>query len=694
MSIFRISAMIALAVAPACGSSPPAGSAAPLTTAPVSRPAPPPVSPPAASVTLRRSVISVGRASGHSEVTIAADGTITTALDIVENGRGPHVDATFRLLPDGTLASLTTSGHHTFGAAFHARYAREGDHAQWDGDEEAGARDLTGPAFYLPGEFIPELLGTLVTAAVRAGGTLPLVPGGTARVEPTGEFTVTALGQRRTLDGYLITGLDLSPIRTWMDRDGGWFGLVSDGFSVVPEGWEPAIEPLVAHQRALDQARDAQLAKDLAHTPPAAGLAFTHARVLDVERGRWLADHTVVVVADKITAVGPTASTRPPAGAEVIDLAGKAILPGLVDMHAHFGDADGLLDLAAGVTTARDVGNAPDQLDDYHDRFDRGAAIGPHLYRFGFIEGRNPKAASSKITAETPDEARAAVAFFAQRHYDGIKIYNSVRTELVPLLTAAAHQAGLAVTGHIPVHMLAHEAVRAGYDGIEHINMILLNFLATHDTDTRDTTRFTLIGERAADLDLASPPVVAFVKLLAQRKIVIDPTINVFEDLLVGEQGKITPGLEATVARLPAQTQRGYLQGGLPLDDARRARYRAGFDKLLAMTKALYDGHVPLVIGTDAIAGVMYHHELALFARAGIPNAAILRMATVDAARALRQAQRFGAIAPGLRADLVVVDGDPLARIGDAARTVTTMRAGVTYDTAALHAAVGVAPAR
>jgi imidazolonepropionase-like amidohydrolase len=648
--------------------------------------------PAAAPATIKRVVISLGRASGTSIATTAADGSITTVFDMLENGRGPHAEAHITLASDGTIASLEASGHHTFGATFHMTFARTGDRASWKAAEETGERDVHGSAFYLPVAAIPEIEGWMVQAALRNGGSIALLPGGTARVEKTGEVTVTAKGATRTLSGYAITGVDLLPAQTWMNPDGTWFGDVSEWFSVIPEGWEAVIEPLVTKQRDMLRARDARLAAEHAHKPPPAGLAYTHARVLDVERGRWLSDHTVVVVGDSITAVGPSKTTRVPAGAEVVDLAGKALLPGMVDMHAHLGDADGILDIASGVTTARDVGNDPDKLDDYQRRYDDGSAIGPHVLRFGFIEGRNEKAASSKVTAETPDEARAAVKFFVDRHYDGIKIYNSVRPELVPIIAAAAHQAGVQVTGHIPVHMLASEAVRAGYDGIEHINMLFLNFFATHDTDTRDTTRFTLVGDRAADFDLKSPAVRDFVQLLISHRTVIDPTVGAFEDLLVGEQGKVIPGLEATAARLPVQVQRGFLIGGLPLDGDKRARYRASFDKLLAMTKQLYDARARIVVGTDALAGLMFHRELALYARAGIPNAAILRMATLDPARYLGHDKKLGTIASGKIADLVVVDGDPLAHIEDAGHTISTMRAGIVFPTAPLWAAVGVEP--
>ncbi len=114
------------------------------------------------------------------------------------------------------------------------------------------------------------------------------MPEGTARVEKTAEVTVTAGGTSRTLTGYTVVGLDLLPTPTWMNPDGSWFGLVSEWFSVVAEGWESVIEPPVARQREQSRARDARLATEYAHKPPAAGLAYTHARVLDVERGRWL----------------------------------------------------------------------------------------------------------------------------------------------------------------------------------------------------------------------------------------------------------------------------------------------------------------------------------------------------------------------------------------------------------------------
>ncbi len=645
----------------------------------------------AAPVTTKHVVVSLGRPSGTYVTTVQPDGAVHAILDVLENGRGPHVDATLRLAADGTLASFAATGHHTMGTKIAETFERKGARARWHGEEEHGELDVAGGAFFLPIADVPGALGLLVQALRRAGGKLALLPAGEARLDPIGELTVQAGGRARRLTGYAVTGLGLLPQPVWMNDDGSWFGVVSAWFSVVPEGCEAAIAPLIERQDALLHERDAKLAQLLRHEPPRAGLAYTHARVLDVEAGRWIPDQTVVVVGDRIQAVGGKAAI--PAGAEIVDLQGRALLPGLWDMHAHLDDTDGVLDVASGVTTVRDVGNDPDKLDDFKRRYETGVAIGPRVFRFGFIEGRNPKAASSKITAETEAEAHAAVAEYARRGYDGIKIYNSMKPELVPILAKDAHARGMRVTGHIPVHMLAREAVRDGYDGIEHINMLFLNFLATHETDTRDTTRFTLVGDQGAGLDLAGAPVREFVGLLKAKHTVIDPTLGAFEDLLTGEPGKILPDMQAMVARLPIQTRRGYLVGGLPLGD-KLPRYTASYDQLLKMVALLARGGVSVVAGTDTLAGLGLHHELALFVRAGLSPAEAIRMATLVPARTLGRDRDLGSIAAGKLADLVIVDGDPLADVTALARVVSTMRGGVVYPSAPLYEALGVRPGR
>lgn len=647
---------------------------------------------PTAQATERHwSVVVLGRKAGTYDVSVAPDGTTTATFHVVENGRGPHSDVTYRLGDDGAFTRFEAKGHHTLGTLVDEKMERAGDTVRWRSTEENGEREVSGAAFFIPSADFPTG-SLLVPAAIAAGGQLAVLPSGQVRVEKVKEVEVTANGETRRLSCYRVGGLGFAPGYEWLNPDGTYFGFAQPWWSMVPAGWESVVDQLVAEGRVLERDWLAELAKANAHRPPAAGVAYVHARVLDVEKGKWLADQTVIVVGDTISAVGATRKLKVPAGAEVVDLAGKALVPGLVDMHGHVGALDGVLNIASGVTTVRDVGNDPDDLDSLKKDWDSGTTIGTHLVRMGFIEGRNPKAASSKVTAETPEEAKAAVTFFAERGYDGIKIYNSMKVELVPLLAAEAHARKMLVIGHIPVHMLAREAVEAGYDGIEHINMLFLNFLATHETDTRDTTRFTLVGEKGLTLDLDSPEVKDFIALLAKKGTIIDPTLSAFEGMWVGVPGEIPPGLGDTVARMPPLVGRSFLSGGLPLDGDKHATYLKSWERVLQMVKRLHDSGVTVVLGTDHIAGLMLLHETELFARAGIKNADILRALTIVAAKAMRQDKAFGTIAKGKRADLVVIDGDPLGDIHALGRVVTTMRGGVIYPSAPLYRAVGVKP--
>ncbi len=668
--------VVVVVVGSACGSTPP--------------PSPPPPAPaktaPLPAKTDRWVIFGWGHKVGTMTITSNPDGTFAEVYDRVDNGRGPHVDATLQLGSDGMLDQFTATGHHELGNALSETFSRANGRAHWKSEAEDGEVDATKPAFYNP---LAEstIDPWLIPAALHAGGSLSVYPSGTMHVDKVGDATV----EGRALVCYAVSGFSLAPYYAWFDAtNGAYVGWVEPDGAMVPEGAEKLIEPLVAKQTAIEAVRAGDIATRAAHKPPAAGIAYTHARVLDVEHGKWIADQTVVIVGDTIRAVGPKPPI--PAGAEVIDLGGKAVMPGLVDMHSHT-DRDGaLLDIATGVTNVSDVCNDPDFLDDLKAHFDDGTAVGPHIVRMGFIEGRGPKAASSRVTAMTPDEAKQAVEFFAKRNYDGIKIYNSVPVELVPILAAEAHKRNMLVIGHIPVHMLAHEAVEAGYDGIEHINMLILNFVATHDTDTRDTTRFTLPGDKAADLDLTSQPVKDFIAELAKHQTIIDPTLSVFEGMFLDEPGKLPPDRAATVARLPSQLARSFLTDSLPNAHDMHQRYAVSWSKMLALVKLLWQAKVPIVAGTDMIGGVFLQYELTRLVGAGIPIADVLKLATVGSARAMRQDNVFGTIAAGKRADLIVIDGDPLADISQVRKVVSSMRSGVVYDSAILFAAASVTP--
>lgn len=625
-------------------------------------------------------------------VQIHADGTRESSYEVLENGRGPKTTSKLKLAPDRTLASFDATGHDTMGLPIDEHFSIDAGRARWKSTSESGEQQVQQPAYYLPLAAEPDSLGLLAEALLAAGGTLALLPAGQARAERAGDATVrSSSGVSRHLTAWGVTGLWFTPVYAWMDDSGRFFGVASTYYSMVPEGWESAVEPLIQQGKKLDQARARELASRLAHRPPAAGVAIRGARVLDLAAKRWLPDQTVLIEGARIKSIGPSKTTRTPEGAELIEAGGKALIPGLWDMHAHLGPSDGAMYIASGVTTARDMGNDPDVLDDMKKQFDDASAVGPHVLRAGFIEGRGEKAAGSKVTAETEAEARVAVDEFARRGYEQMKIYNSMKPELVPVIASAAHDHGMRVSGHVPVHMRAEQAVRAGFDELNHINMVFLNFFIDESTDTRTTLRFSIPAEKGAGLDLASRPVTDFIALLRQKKTVVDPTVHVFEALLTARPGAVAPNAASIASRLPATLQRELRTGGIPVPDGKDQLYKDSFAAMLRMIKLLYDSKVPLVAGTDQY-GLMLARELELYVQAGIPAGDVLEIATLGAARVMRKDKTTGSIAVGKDADLVLIDGDPLKAIGDVRNVAMVMRSGIRYEPGPLWTSVGVKP--
>jgi len=398
------------------------------------------------------------------------------------------------------------------------------------------------------------------------------------------------------------------------------------------------------------------------------------------------------VSGNRITAVGADGSVPIPAGAEVVDVGGKMLMPGMWDMHVHTSDDDGLLHMAAGVTTARDLANDVDETVRRRKRFDDGALIGPRLILAGFLDGPGPFAGPTKALVSTKDSALMWIDRYAKLGYRQIKVYSSLDTALVPFIIAESHKRGLRVSGHVPNGMTADEFVRAGADELQHVNFLFLNFWRDSVKDTRTPERFTAPAQRAALLDLQSDRVKRFIQLLRERGTVIDPTLVAFEGMLLARPGSLDPSYAAVADRVPPNVRRGFLTGGLPVPDSLDQRYKDSAVAFQRMVKAAYDAGVPIVAGTDAIAGFAYHRELELYAAAGIPNSDVLRIATLNAAKVMKRDTELGSIAPGKLADLIIVDGNPIERMSDIRRVTYVMKDGAIYDPAAMYKAIGVQP--
>jgi hypothetical protein len=635
-------------------------------------------------------VLMAGNRAGSETVTKSGEGVQST-FEFNDRGRGPRLVSRIRLAADGTIVSLDTEGNDYLKTPVSEHFSITGDRARWKNKGEAGERAVQGPALYVSFDSVPAETGLIAQALLKAPGhRLALLPEGEARIEQVGELEVKAGDRTRKIVHYEISGFDFQPSPVWLDADGSFFGNVSTFFSILPAGWEGVASELLAAQDRADEGRGLAIAKRAVRHPKA--LVVRHVALFDAAGARVVPDSAVVVVGDRITSVGPDAKVSAPSGAEVVEGRGKTLLPGLWDMHVHVSPNDGPLNIAAGVTTVRDLANDTDALARLRQAWDEERAVGPRVIAAGFIDCRGPYQGPTKVFADTVEEGLADIARYAELGYPQIKLYSSLKPELVKPLAAEAHRRGMRVSGHIPAFMTAAQAVEDGYDEIQHINMLFLNFWADDVKDTRTPARFTAVAERAADLDLDSAPVRTFFAQLKQHGTVSDPTVAIFEGMFTDRSGQMSRSYAAIADRLPPSIRRGFLGGGLPVPEGKDQRYRDSFAKLLQMIQRLDAAGIPIVAGTDGLAGFTLHRELELYVEAGLSPAHVLQIATLGAARVMRKDSERGSISAGKQADLLLVDGDPVSRISDIRKASLVVKNGAVYSPAVLYEALGVKP--
>ena len=390
--------------------------------------------------------------------------------------------------------------------------------------------------------------------------------------------------------------------------------------------------------------------------------ALTNARLIDAT-GVPPVEHATVIVRDgRIAAAGNAAGIPIPAGTITIDLSGKTILPGLWDMHAHTAQIDwGPVYLAEGVTTARDMGGETDVVTTLRDAWRDGRALGPRLLLAGLVDGPGPDAFGT-VTAATPSEAGAVVRRYKDAGFQQMKVYSLLDRPTAQAVIDAAHAAGMTVTGHIPNGLTLRDVVEMGFDHVAH--------LVVRDTPGTAAFRDT-------------------VALLSAHGTVLDPTLSWNELLGRSRQTPIAtfqPGIDRVAP--PLRRLLDAATGG----DVTPGQARERLARSLAIVGALHHAGIPIVAGTDkGVPGSSVQREIELYVQAGFAPMDAIRAATAVPAQVMGLAADSGTITPGLRADLIVVDGNPLERIADLRRVTMVCAAGRLFDTAQLWtvAAVG-----
>lgn len=397
----------------------------------------------------------------------------------------------------------------------------------------------------------------------------------------------------------------------------------------APDRWRFHFEQLELQRLWLDLSR-AQRARPF---------ALEHVEVVDVVAGALLHERTVLVEGETIRWVGPSAEAALPDGILRLDGRGKFLMPGLVDMHVHHvtSVAHPLLELACGVTTARDMCGFPWLLE-WRERFRQGALLGPDLFVAGHILNAMPMDMYATVV-RTAAEARARVREQVEAGYDFIKVHNVLPLEVYRASCSEARAAGLPVVGHVPHGVSLAEAAEQGQHTLEHFKGYLLD--ETLELSGEDYVGFTArarpwlcptlatcrIGLSGAEAErfLREAPGMRYLSIYDR------------ESLLALARAERTEDSHGRVWELSQQIFRELLDA--------RPRFLAGTDS---------GGYRQLV------PGFALRDELALMEGLGLPTAEVLRSATVHPAEALGLRERQGTIAAGQRAHLLLLDANPL----------------------------------
>jgi imidazolonepropionase-like amidohydrolase len=634
-------------------------------------------------------IISTAGKHGDSYTWFAIDGSRVSRESINLRGIISEVDQTGVIGPDGMPTKFTVRGVTRGGDAGETFEIINGK-ATWKSQIDRGSTTYTSPAFYLAqGGTNDGFAWFFERLLAMPDKTMALLPSGKAHAEKLVSIGVGTGTAKKTVTAWAVSGLSNSPIALWADADGKFFGLVG-GLATLPLGYE---EDFTRLQTAQDMALASQskvLVKNLVKKP-IGPVAFKNVRLFDADAGVFRQGQTVVVEKGVITSVGLVGKVKLTTSTLVIDGTGRTLVPGLWDCHMHVGnDYTGPQELSLGVTSIRDPGNNDNLTIARRNRIAKGELLFPNVYASLMIDGKGKYTAQYATVVTSQDEAIAAVQKAKSTGFVGVKFYGTFNPAWLPAAIAEAHKLGLHVHGHLPAGIRPLDAINAGYDEITHINFVIMQAMPDEVVNVSNSTqRLEGPGRYARNVNLSAEPMKSLIAMMAKRQIVVDPTLSVFEGLLVPESGDLSSAYAAFVGTLPPATERDFRQGSFAVPkDLTRADYRASFAKLKALVVTLFRAGVPIVAGTDG-SGIEIIRELELYVEAGMTPAEALTTATIMPARIMGVEKKTGSIKVGKVADLVLIDGDPSVRIGDLRQTRVVMLGDKLLDADALRRAAG-----
>jgi enamidase len=426
-------------------------------------------------------------------------------------------------------------------------------------------------------------------------------------------------------------------------------------------------------------------------------IALTNVRVIDGTGAPARPDQTIVLKNGVIAEIGDAARVTPPPGAEVIDLAGRSVIPGLVMLHEHLyyptgpgvygqlGESFTRLYLAGGVTTMRTGGNLNGYMDINLKRaIDSGQKPGPAIDATApYVNGPNQFQQMTHV--QDAEQARRHVAYWADQGATSLKAYMQISRAALGAAIDEAHKRGLKVTGHL-CSVTYSEAADLGIDNLEHSFLAATDFVADKKAD--ECPGQGRSQQTIAALDQNGAAFKGLVHKLIDKRVALTSTLTVFETFTPGRP--LPPGLDVLTPQLKEQFEQTHAR----VAQNTTSNYLELFPKAMALELAFARAGGLLVAGTDptgsggVIPGYSNHRQIELLVDAGFTPLEALRIATLNGATYLEREKTIGSLVAGKHADLVVVRGDPAARIADVRNVEIVFRHGIGYDPAKLVASV------
>jgi imidazolonepropionase-like amidohydrolase len=443
--------------------------------------------------------------------------------------------------------------------------------------------------------------------------------------------------------------------------------------------------------------------------------AITGGTLWDGVNDSTIPNATILIEGERIAAAG--AGIPIPETAHRIDATGKYVMPGLIDMHVHvmLCSEESLYGfLGTGITSVRDLGSAPEITLPLRDALAAGEQLGPRLFVYGpMLDGLptifgdrglaaigGPDHPLTWVSA-TPEEGVANIRRLLDMGVDGVKLYAGLRPGLVgPMIEAVGGR--VPVTGHLG-RTWASEAIALGIDCLEHVHATCYQDIARpedrhgrEDGNGAKPNYWSWLSEGWSRADLDAPYVAAFIDQIVQSGTALSPTTVLVTGGMATTEALEEPGIRWRPRAMTERMQQGRearersgLPPPAPIDP--EMGHRALVNELEFLRRVHAAGGT-IVPSTDVgaaplqVPGFSLHRELELLVRAGIPAEGVLRGATSIAARTLREDQEIGTIQAGKRADILIIDGDPLADVANTRNLVAVFKDGVQHDPASVLA--------